>query len=344
MMSLRHRILTLAAVGALAFGAFGDAMAKPGGGGSVGSRGSRTTSAPPTTNTAPTTAAPIQRTQTPQTAPAAGAQRPQAAQPAGGMFGKGMLGGLAAGLLGAGLIGMLMGNGLTGGLGGIMSFLGLLLQVGLIFLVVKLAIGFFRSRNNPAPAGASAYGAQPQPGAGPTPSPASPLGGLGGLGGLAGGLGGGLGGMMGGAQAAPAGGKVALDSADFDAFEKRLQGIQSAFGREDRAAIANLMTDEMAGYLIEELDANLRDGVVNKVSDAKLLQGDLSEAWSEPDAEYATVAMRFSVIDATVDRKSGALVGGSLTEPVESVELWTFRRRPGGAPADWTLSAIQQVS
>ena len=340
-MSLRHRILTLTAAGALVFGAFGEAMAKPGGGGSVGSRGSRTFSAPPSTNTAPSTAAPIQRSTTPQTAPSPSLNRPQATpQPAGGMFGRGMLGGFAAGLLGAGLIGMLMGNGFAGGLGSIMSFIGLLLQIGLIFFVVKFAIGFFRNRQNPAPAGAAAYGAAPPP-SGPASGSANPLGGL--AGGLGGGLGG-LGGMMGGAPAAPATAKLTLTPVDFEGFEKKLQEIQAAFGREDRAALPRLMTAEMVGYLTEELDANARDGVTNKVSDAKLLQGDLSEAWSEGDAEYATVAMRFSVIDAMVDRTTGRAVSGSLTEPVEAVEIWTFTRRRGGAPGDWSLSAIQQVS
>jgi predicted lipid-binding transport protein (Tim44 family) len=341
-MSLRHRILTLAAAGALVFGALGDAMAKPGGGGSFGSRGSRTHSAPPATSTAPSTAAPMQRTQTPQAAPSPGLNRPQAAQPAGGMFGKGMLGGFAAGLLGAGLIGMLMGNGFAGGLGSIMSFLGLLLQVGLIFLIVKFAIGFFRNRSNPAPAGAAAYRA---PAPGPTPPSGGPLGGLGGsVGGLAGGLGGMMGGMTGGGAAAPAQRKLALTPDDFNAFEKRLQEVQNAFGREDRATLMTLMTPEMTGYLVEELDNNARDGVVNRISEPKLLQGDLSEAWAEPDAEYATVAMRFSLIDAMVERASGRTVAGSLTDAVETVELWTFRRRPGGAPGDWMLSAIQQVS
>ena len=51
-----------------------------------------------------------------------------------------------------------------------------------------------------------------------------------------------------------------------------------------------------------------------------------------------------SFTDAMVERASGRTVAGSLTDAVETVELWTFRRRPGGAPGDWMLSAIQQVS
>ncbi len=73
----------------------------------------------------------------------------------GGFFnrpGMGMLGGLAAGFLGAGLLGMLFGGGLFSGLGGISSIIGLLLQVGLIIIVVRLAMSRWQRRNQTASA------------------------------------------------------------------------------------------------------------------------------------------------------------------------------------------------
>jgi predicted lipid-binding transport protein (Tim44 family) len=76
---------------------------------------------------------------------------------------------------------------------------------------------------------------------------------------------------------------------------------------------------------------------VNRVSDVKLLQGDLAEAWREGNSEYATVAMRFALNDTTVDRASGRVVDGG---PQEVSEMWTFRRSNGGP---WLLSAIQQT-
>src|SRR3954466_9426067 len=84
------------------------ADARVGGGGSSGSRGSRTFSAPPSTSTAPNAAQPFNRTMTQPGSPgmATGAANK------GGFFnrpGMGMLGGLAAGFLGAGLLGMLFG-------------------------------------------------------------------------------------------------------------------------------------------------------------------------------------------------------------------------------------------
>jgi len=77
--------------------------------------------------------------------------------------------------------------------------------------------------------------------------------------------------------------------------------------------------------------------VVNRLSDVKLLQGDLAEAWREGDTDYATVALRYSLVDQMVDRASGRVVEGG---PDEATEVWTFMRKRGG---QWILSAIQQT-
>src|SRR6202048_2364975 len=139
--------------------AMSSADARIGGGVSSGSRGARTFSAPPSTSTAPGMAQPFNRTMTQPGSPG-GFGAPAAR---GGFFnrpGMGMLGGLAAGFLGAGLLGMLFGGGMFGGLGGGMSsILGLILQIGLILLAVRLAMSWWQRRS------ANAY-------AGPTPGPA----------------------------------------------------------------------------------------------------------------------------------------------------------------------------
>ena len=80
--------------------------------------------------------------------------------------------------------------------------------------------------------------------------------------------------------------------------------------------------------------------VVNEVSDVKFQDGDLSEAWREGDMEYATVGMRFSMVDVTKERATGRIVEGS-TSPVQITEVWTFRRDRGDD--GWKLSAIQQA-
>jgi predicted lipid-binding transport protein (Tim44 family) len=73
------------------------------------------------------------------------------------------------------------------------------------------------------------------------------------------------------------------------------------------------------------------------------MQGDLSEAWREPDAEYASVAMRYSVLNPIVEQATGRVVSGSASVPEEVTEVWTFQRPPAGSAQDWQLSAIQQT-
>lgn len=302
--------------------------ARPGSSGGMGSRGSKTFTAPSATPTSPGAAAPIQRTQT-QPGPAMGnpGMNPAAAQRP--RFG----GGFMAGLLGAGLLGALLGGGFFGGLGGIASFIGLLLQVGIVVMIVAFAVRWFRRRQgNPAPAGF----ARNEMGSGMNPGPMN-------QGGTnQGGMNqGGMGGRGPGPGAAPAAapvavGKVAISPGDFQSFELALNDVQEAYGREDVARLRTLATSEMAGYFEEELRGNAQRGVVNRISNVKLLQGDLSESWSEGQTEYATVAMRYAITDVTLDKRSNAVV--ETGEP-EAVELWTFVRQRGGR---WLVSAIQQ--
>ncbi|MBN9013801.1 MAG: Tim44 domain-containing protein [Rhizobiales bacterium] len=332
----RGIVQTLALAVALAFPlmviAISAADARAGRGGSFGSRGSRTFSAPSTTTTAPNAAQPFNRTMTqpgttaPRGAPAAG----NAARP-----GMGMMGGLMAGLLGAGLLGMLFGGGLFSGLGSLSSIFGLLLQIVIIVMVVRFAMSWWRRRN----ANSAAYDGPaggPAPAGGPQTSLRNGLGGLGaGLGAGAGAAGGGFG--LGGGAAASAPLEIKPD--DYEAFERLLGDIQAAWSNEDVEKLHKLATPEMVSYFTEDLAANKQQGVVNKTTDVKLLQGDLAEAWREGVTDYATVAMRFSLVDKTIDRASGKVVDGG-DQPVEATEVWTFTRRPGEG---WELSAIQQT-
>jgi predicted lipid-binding transport protein (Tim44 family) len=284
------------------------ADARVGGGLSSGSRGTRTFSAPPSTSTSPGAAQPFNRTFTQPGSPGIGA-------PAGGGFfnrpGGGMLRGLAAGFLGAGLFGMLFGGGMFGGIGGLSSLFGLILQIGLVVFVVRMAMSWWQRRTAPAYADSAA-------------------GGLGGAANYRSGSGFGL-----GSGSAP----LEILPADYEAFEKLLGDIQAAWSNEDVAKLHTLATPEMVSYFNNDLQENRARNVVNKVSGTKLLQGDLAESWREGDTDYASVAMRFSMIDKTVDRVSGRLVEGG-EQPMEATEVWTFVRPRG---ANWELSAIQQT-
>ena len=201
--------------------------------GGFGSRGTRTYSAPPATQTAPTGTQTINRSMTPNTGTSTGPaaqpgtnratpgmqQTQQAARPGffgSGGFGRSMVGGLIAG----GLLGMMLGHGFGGGFG----FLGMLLQIVLIAGGIMLLMRFLANRRQPgyaggAPGNAGRYnGVNARMASGSQSAPA---------GNAAPGYG-----TRGPVQAAPAQAvaagtdDVGLSGADFDRFEAMLTEVQ----------------------------------------------------------------------------------------------------------------------
>jgi len=290
-----------------------DADARRGGGG-IGSRGAKTYQAPPTTNTAPNAAAPVNKSIT-QPGPTAGAN--QAVRPGAGAaqtasrFG-GLKGLLMGGLFAAALAGIF-------GMGALASIAGFLLQMlligGIIFLLFRLFRGGFGAKPAMATAGGqSAYAGR---------NPADVLNRSGSAGG--------------GAD------ELKIGPADYDAFERLLGEVQTAYGKNDLDALEKRLTPEMLSYFAAELDDNAKKGLLNVVSDVKLEQGDLAEAWREEHLEYATVALRYTLKDATIETATGRVIEGSRTEPTELTEIWTFARPIRGTASQWELSAIQSA-
>ena len=241
-------------------------------------------------------------------------------------MGRGLLGGLAAGFLGAGLLGMLFGGGMFSGLGGLSSIIGLILQVGLIILVVRLAMSWWQRRHTPASAYASAgQGTGQGTGQGPASAPPQQAN-----------FRSGMGFGLGSGSSAP----LEIQPADYEAFERLLGDVQAAWSNEDVEKLHTLATPEMVSYFSKDLEENKARNDINKISNVKLLQGDLAEAWREGETDYASVAMRFSLVDKTLERTTNRVVAGS-DQPTEATEVWTFARRRG---SNWELSAIQQTS
>lgn len=291
------------------------------GGRSMGSRGSRSQSQVAPTPTAPGSSFQRSQAQTPGTSaatPAAGAAAGAAAQAARPSMARSLMMGVAGGLLGAGLFGLLSGA----GFGGLAGMLGLLFQVALIGGLIWLALRLFRRRSEPqlasagGPLGRQAY--QPQPAARA------------------------MGGLGGGAAAAAAVKPVEfeLEGADYGSFERLLAEVQSAISDENIARLRQITTPEISGALEDEFAENARNGLIEKAAEVKLLQGDLAESWREDGYEYATVAMRFSLLTAMVERNGGKVVEGHATIPREVTEHWTFVRSRGG---EWKVAAIQPV-
>ena len=228
-----------------------------------------------------------------------------------GFFGGGLFGGIAGGLLGAGLFGVLFGQGFFGGMAGFASVIGLILQVVLVVIVARLIFAWWHRRNLSAP---SFAGARPATGHSFH----------------------GLSGMSSGTAAQPTATLLHRQS-DYDAFERLLGDVQAAYSTEDLSVLRTKATPEMLSYFSEQLAGNASRGLVNRVTDVKLLQA----IWRKPGARRHRLCDRGHEIRAQGQSGRGRKRTHRRRRRAKEVtELWTFMRARGGG---WLLSAIQQT-
>jgi len=298
----------------------GYADARAGGGRSGGFRGSRSYSSParPTNPTQPRREA----------TPPAQQPSPMASQPGGFMrtFGMAMLGGFLGSMLFSGLAGA--GFGGLGGLGGS--------GFGMIEMLLLAGLGYFIYRKFRSSTAATNHGSmeyrstQYQEPANPgynAPSSA-PI------------------------QEAPSYDRVdyrslTLMDRSFTAeqFLKTAQDIffkvQGAWNKQDTSALRTLCGSELMKSWEEELNTLRNRGQQNKMENIALRESEISEAWTENGEDYITVRLHANLLDYTADVKSGAVISGSASQPVEFEEYWTFTRPVG--PNPWKLTAVQQA-
>jgi predicted lipid-binding transport protein (Tim44 family) len=117
--------------------------------------------------------------------------------------------------------------------------------------------------------------------------------------------------------------------------------IQGAWADRDMSTVKHLLTGEMFGLLQEDADKMRKEGQINKLENIAVREVNLTEAWQESGQDYLTIRLYATLLDYTVDERSGDIVSGSKIEPVKFEEYWTFTRPIGNNP--WQLSAISQA-
>jgi predicted lipid-binding transport protein (Tim44 family) len=300
-----------------------DAWARAGGGGSSGSRGSRSFSAPARPDTSP--ASPSR-----QATPPSGFQQsaPQRSGWMGGLMG-GIGGFLLGGLLGSMLFGGMggMGHGLFGGIG----FMEILLIAGVLYFVYA----YLRRRRQSAPA--SSYGYT-------TPRESD------------------TGYWQSGSSSAPSATvytpdatsdlerglehirqmDVGFDPRRFsDTASDLFFRVQGAWMGRDMTPVRDLLTPEMYETMQKDCDRMRAERRIDRMENIAVRAVDVTEAWQESGRDYLTVHFLASMLDYTIDERTTDVIKGSRTEPVKFEEYWTFVRPVG--PNPWRLSAIQQA-
>jgi predicted lipid-binding transport protein (Tim44 family) len=295
-----------------------DAWARAGGGGSSGSRGSRSFSAP--ANPGPSSPGR-------QAVPPSSFQRP-APQRSGWMGG--LMGGIGGFLLG-GLLGSMlfggMGHGLFGGIG--------LMEILLIAGVLYFVYAYMRRRQQPAPASSYGYSA-PNPSStgtwqsGSTSAASATMD----MSEAASELERGLGHIQ---QLDHNFDPVRFGDTASDIFFK----VQGAWMGRDMTSVRDLLTPEMYEAMQKDTERMRAEHRIDRMENIAVRSVEVTEAWQESGRDYVTVHFLASMLDYTIDERTDQVIKGTRSEPVKFEEYWTFVRPAG--PNPWRLSAIQQA-
>ena len=134
-------------------------------------------------------------------------------------------------------------------------------------------------------------------------------------------------------------------SFDPDRFLKTAQDnffkVQGAWNKQDTAALRSLCGSELMQTWEEELASHRNRGQKNLMENIALRESEITEAWTEGGADFITVRLHANLLDYTADAKTGAVISGSNSDPIEFEEYWTFSRPVG--PNSWKLTAVQQA-
>ncbi|HET8917219.1 MAG TPA: Tim44 domain-containing protein, partial [Candidatus Binatia bacterium] len=117
--------------------------------------------------------------------------------------------------------------------------------------------------------------------------------------------------------------------------------VQGAWNKQDTAALRSLCGSELMQTWEQELNDLRARGHQNKMENIALRESEITEAWTENGQDFITVRLHANLLDYTVDQKSGNVVSGNNSDPIEFQEYWTFTRPVG--PNPWKLTAVQQA-
>ncbi|MBU1564705.1 MAG: Tim44 domain-containing protein [Proteobacteria bacterium] len=257
------------------------------------------------------------------------ATAPAGAPAAGGGFGRGMMGGLLGGAIG----GMLFGS-MFGGAGSGMGILPLLILGGVAFFLYRK---FAKARQGAGNATPNQYARQ-----GVQPSSILPSGIFGSESGNT-------------TQPPPIIGENLIDDGisqiketdkNFDpAYFTEVASdvffkVQAGWMRRELDSYRHLLGEQLASEYEDHFVEMRSKGHINKLESIAVRGVEITQAGSDGREDFVTVLFTANLLDFTVDDKSGALVSGSMTDPIKFKEEWTWGRPTG--TQNWKLEGIQE--
>lgn len=118
--------------------------------------------------------------------------------------------------------------------------------------------------------------------------------------------------------------------------------VQAGWMRRDIASYRHLLGEELAAEYEQQFAEMRQLGHINKLESISIRKVEIVSAGKENGEDFVTVLFTANLLDYTVDERSGALVKGSMTDPVKFAEEWTWAR-PVGTEA-WKLEGLKVVN
>ena len=116
-----------------------------------------------------------------------------------------------------------------------------------------------------------------------------------------------------------------------------------AFWKGDEAALADLVTDDVRAHFAEAIAARSAAGETLDNRLVSIERATIVEA-SVGANRAAQIVVRFDADIAAVTRDAaGAVIAGSLTDAVETHDLWTFARTLKSADPNWKLADTDEA-
>ncbi len=116
--------------------------------------------------------------------------------------------------------------------------------------------------------------------------------------------------------------------------------IQGSWTKRDLSGIHQLLSTEMLNILQQDVNSLLAEKRINRLENIGIRNVEIVDVGQDRGEEFITVKFQASLLDYTVDEKSGQILSGSSTDPVKFLEYWIFARNVG--ERNWVLAGITQ--
>ncbi len=116
--------------------------------------------------------------------------------------------------------------------------------------------------------------------------------------------------------------------------------IQAAWMNRSLDGVEDMLTTEMGDYFRGEFARMKHENTINRLENIAVREVESAEVWQESGRDFITVLFTVSLLDYTVDERTGKLVNGDRLNPVKLQEFCTFTRGTGDRL--WRLAGINR--